>query len=262
MNYFTDTHVIGRQTGVAGMQPTKVWAQSPPTWRARRECGGRRAFVAAGKTGAAPRARGNERRTRNSEAAVAQDRSTTNIVALVTRAQAGDAGAYADLYRIHQRYVATIVADGISDTEARNDLSQAVFEQAWVKLDMLREPSSFRAWLAQITRRMIVDHHRRSARTITTDFSAGIDGNDIADDDWSPHEWAAMRELADAVNIAVTGMSVRDVAVIDLATTFGFNANEIAAALDVKPGHARVLLHRARQRLSDELGTSVREDNA
>lgn len=209
--------------------------------------------MAAGKTSA--RARGGTRGTRPT------DRSTKTIIELVERGQRGDAGAYADLYRLHQRYVATIIADGIRDGDARNDVSQAVFEQAWVKIGTLRKPEAFRAWLAQITRRMIVDHHRRASRTVLTDFSAGDESTDVVADDWSAHEWASMRELASAVNVAVAGLSSRDVAVIELASTFGFNANEIAAALDVKPGHARVLLHRARQRLSTELGTSLRTDD-
>lgn len=172
-------------------------------------------------------------------------------------AQQGDGEAYAELYRTHHRYVGRIVAEGMADADARNDVSQAVFEQAWVKIDSLREPGSFRPWIAQITRRMIIDHHRKSSRSVVTDFTDTDETMEPVADDWTAHEWASMRELAAAVNLAVTGLSERDVTVLELATNFGFGAAEIAAALDVKPGHARVLLHRARQRLSAELGAKM-----
>lgn len=187
--------------------------------------------------------------------------SNDQIRELVERAQGGDASAYADLYRSHHRYVGRIVAEGMADADARNDVSQAVFEQAWVKLDTLRDPGAFRPWIAQITRRMIVDHHRKSSRAVVTDFTDTDEWAEPVANDWSAHDWAAMRELASAVNLAVTGLSERDVTVLDLATTFGFGAAEIAAALDINPGHARVLLHRARQRLSAELGATLSSEH-
>lgn len=180
---------------------------------------------------------------------------------LVERAAAGDAGAYADLYRTHHRYIARIVADGLADADARNDVCQAVFEQAWVKLDTLRDPAAFRPWIAQIARRMIIDHHRRSSRLVATDFTSPEEAVEPVADDWSAHDWAAMRELAEAVDLAIEGLNRRDVTVLELATTFGFGAAEIAAALDVTPGHARVLLHRARQRLSSGLAALLLADS-
>lgn len=186
--------------------------------------------------------------------------TAVDSTALVERASAGDAAAYAELYRANHRYIARIVADGLADADARNDICQAVFEQAWVKLGTLRDPAAFRPWIAQIARRMIIDHHRRSSRAVVTDFSATDESAEPRADDWSAHDWAAMRELAAAIDVAIEGLSPRDVTVLELATTFGFGAAEIAAALDVNAGHARVLLHRARQRLGAALGDSLAVD--
>ena len=71
-----------------------------------------------------------------------REQATTDPTALVEQAAAGDAAAYAELYRANHRYVARIVADGMADADARNDVCQAVFEQAWVKLDTLRDPAA------------------------------------------------------------------------------------------------------------------------
>jgi DNA-directed RNA polymerase specialized sigma24 family protein len=93
---------------------------------------------------------------------------------------------------------------------------------------------------------LIIDHFRSSSRTIQTDFEDERT-NDVASDDWTADDWASMRELAAALRVAIDGLSARDAAVIELATTFGFGAAEIGAALDIESGHARVLLHRARR---------------
>lgn len=170
---------------------------------------------------------------------------------VVTAAAGGDARAFATLYRRYQPYVAKIVTSDVRDSSAWADLEQAVFERAWTKLEALRDPSAFRPWLAQITRRLIVDHHRQTARTICTDFTD--EQYDMDSAEWSAHDWSTVRELADTLRIAIDGLSPRDATVIELASSFGFNASEIAAALDVEQGHARVLLHRARARLSREL---------
>lgn len=170
---------------------------------------------------------------------------------LVEQAAGGDARAFAALYERYQPYVAKIVTSDVRDASVWGDLEQGVFERAWTKLGDLRDPGSFRPWLAQITRRLIVDHHRAAARTICTDFTDGE--HDIDAEDWTPHDWATVGELADTLKVAIDGLSPRDATVIELATTFGFTASEIAAALDVETGHARVLLHRARGRLSKAL---------
>lgn len=172
---------------------------------------------------------------------------------LVEQAQRGDATAYGALYERYHPYIRRILNDDVSDVEARHDLLQTVFERGWTKLDTLRNPDAFKAWIAQLARRLVIDHYRGSSRTVVTDFTDPDKGFDLESGDWSAHDWAAMRELASALQIAIDGLSARDATVLDLATSFGFTSHEIAAALDIDVGHARVLLHRARRRLSREL---------
>lgn len=180
-------------------------------------------------------------------------RSSETDRRLVEQAQAGDARAYGRLYERYHPYIRKILNDDVSDAEARNDLLQTVFERGWTKLDTLRNPDAFKAWLAQLARRLVIDHYRASSRTVVTDFTDPDESFDLESGDWSAHDWAAMRELAGALQIGIDGLSARDATVLELATSFGFTSQEIAAALDIDVGHARVLLHRARRRLSKEL---------
>lgn len=179
--------------------------------------------------------------------------SAASDAALVRSAQRGDPTAFGQLYERYMPYIARILSDDVSDPEARADISQSVFEKGWSKLGGLRDPNAFRPWLAQLARRLIVDHYRASSRTVATDFTDPTQNHEIVDDGWSAHDWAAMRDLAERLQVGIEGLSTRDVTVLELATSFGFNSVEIAAALDIEVSHARVLLHRARRRLSREL---------
>lgn len=193
---------------------------------------------------------------------VNQSRSFVPDEQLVLRAQQGDATAYGQLYERYHPYIRKILSDDVHDVEARNDILQSVFERGWSKLSGLRDPTAFKAWLAQLARRLVIDHYRSSSRTVPTDFSNPDEEFDLAADDWSAHDWAAMRELASTLQIGIEGLSTRDATVLELATSFGFTSQEIAAALDIDVSHARVLLHRARRRLSRELVATYEETTA
>lgn len=193
---------------------------------------------------------------------VTRSRSTASDRQLVLQAQEGDATAYGRLYERYHPYIRKILNDDVGDAEARNDLLQTVFEKGWSKLDTLRNPDAFKAWLAQLARRLVIDHYRSASRTVVTDFTDPDESFDLDSGDWTAHDWAAMRELASALQIGIDGLSIRDATVLELATSFGFTSQEIAAALDIDVGHARVLLHRARRRLSKELVATYEETSA
>jgi len=180
---------------------------------------------------------------------------------LVIRAQAGDATSYGQLYERYHPYIRKILNDDVGQAEARDDILQTVFEKGWTKIASLRNPDAFRPWIAQLARRLIVDHYRASSRTVATDFTDPEESRDLVSDEWSADDWVSMRELASTLQVGIDGLSGRDATVLELATSFGFTSQEIAAALDIDVSHARVLLHRARRRLSRELVASYQEDS-
>ena len=176
---------------------------------------------------------------------------------LVCRARRGNAAAYGQLYQRYHPYIRKILGNDVSDIEARNDILQTVFERGWSKLGSLRDPKAFRPWLAQLTRRLVIDHYRSASRTVSTDFTDPDEGYALASDDWTAHDWAAMNELAATLQIGIDRLSPRDATVLEMAIGFGFTSREIATALDIDLSHTRVLLHRARRRLSRELAASL-----
>src|SRR5271170_2597146 len=80
---------------------------------------------------------------------------------LVEAAREGDRAAFGRLYDRYARMVHGVLLAKVPVSEV-DDLVQDAFLQALRRLSTLREPASFGAWLAAITRNLANDYHRRS----------------------------------------------------------------------------------------------------
>jgi RNA polymerase sigma factor (sigma-70 family) len=69
---------------------------------------------------------------------------------------------------------------------------------------------------------------------------------------FDPHDVAACRELQDAVTHEMNHLSVAQRSAIELKS-LGYSLDEIAEAIGTSPGHAGVLVHRARRALALQL---------
>jgi RNA polymerase sigma factor (sigma-70 family) len=134
----------------------------------------------------------------------------------------------------------------VHDPERQRDLVQETFTRALVKLDDLREPSRFRPWVFQIARRVAIDDLRE--RTRVTPQPMDDDDGPVSTDQ-GPDVTAEVRALAEAIRCGLAALSPRDAAAVSLVVHLGFGPHEVAAALDITPGNAKVVLHRARRRL-------------
>ena len=84
---------------------------------------------------------------------------------LVERCRAGDQDAWHALVDRFSRYVYAIATQGfrLSDHDAE-DVFQDVFVRVYERLDSLQDGSALRPWLAQLTRRLCLDHLRAGKR--------------------------------------------------------------------------------------------------
>jgi RNA polymerase sigma factor (sigma-70 family) len=84
---------------------------------------------------------------------------------LVARCRAGDDGAWRELVERFSRYVYAICVQGFRLQESdAEDIFQEVFTRTYQHLDRLRDDAAIRPWLAQLTRRLCIDHLRASGR--------------------------------------------------------------------------------------------------
>lgn len=171
---------------------------------------------------------------------------------LVERALAGDGMAFTELYRRHVSAVAATVHSLTSTADDRADFVQEAFTTAFARLAQLRDPARFRAWVLQIARNAVTTRGRASGRVVAVDGDQ-LDGPGPADD---PADTAALLDLVARLGAAHATLPTRDATAVTLVVTFGLSTAELAVALGVSETNAKVILHRARQRLRAALAAS------
>jgi RNA polymerase sigma factor (sigma-70 family) len=163
---------------------------------------------------------------------------------LVEAVRAGNTEAFTVLYARHLPVVRTILRDHARNPDDVADLVQEVFTRALASLASLRSPGSFRYWLQSIARHVGRDARQQASRHRTDDEAA----EDVPALDPGQEDLAAFLDLAAFVGDVMVELSPRDALAVSLAY-LGFGPTEVASALDVRYGAAKVILHRARRRL-------------
>jgi RNA polymerase sigma-70 factor (ECF subfamily) len=177
-----------------------------------------------------------------------------NDVELVEAVRSGDPEAFPELYRAHAGAVRAVAAASLRDPEAIADVVQDTFLRALQHLARLRDPARFRPWLLSIARNATTDQLRARSRTVRLD-DEGATG--VAAPGPGPDSLAELRELAERVQGCVAGLSKRDATAVAMVTHLGFTPEQVAHALGLTPGAAKVVVHRARRRLRHALVLQV-----
>jgi RNA polymerase sigma factor (sigma-70 family) len=169
---------------------------------------------------------------------------------------ATDPDAFEDFYREHVEAVQRFIARRVPDPHLAADLTGDVFLAAIDSAQNYR-PRSVRpiAWLFGVARNVVANEHRRSARERRTQgrlASAGelVEADDLARLHARIDAEAGARELYRAM----AGLGPNERAILELVALDGLEVGEAARALGIRPGTARVRLHRARRQLQRELG--------
>jgi len=173
---------------------------------------------------------------------------------LVTAVRVGDTEAFSELYRAHAGAVRAVAANQLRDREAVADVVQDTFFRALRNLGSLQDPSRFRPWLLSIARNLATDQLRTRARTTVFDDAARYE---VPDRGPGPVFLTELGELAEQVKGCVAGLSRRDATAIIMVTQLGFTPEQVASALGLSPGAAKVLVHRARRRMRHALVLQV-----
>jgi RNA polymerase sigma factor (sigma-70 family) len=174
------------------------------------------------------------------------------LLTTVLAARAGDSVAFGRLYTQLTPAVRRVVADNVHQSHDVDDVVQEVFTRAFSRLAGLREPDRFKPWLFSIARRAAIDHRRVrvAGRSVLDADPAG----DLPHRDPSPDDALLVREELRALQFAAEQLSTRDATALAMVGHLGFSPSEIADALGTSVGAAKVIVHRARQRLREAIG--------
>jgi RNA polymerase sigma-70 factor (ECF subfamily) len=175
---------------------------------------------------------------------------TEAVAVLVEQVRDGDMSAFSALYRSHVGVVMQVIRDNVRDPETVADVTQEVFARVLERLGTLRATDRFRPWLMAIARHAAIDQRRRRSHTPDALDDRHTEPPDAGP---GPDEVAELNDLARVVQGAVAGLSRRDATALTLVTQLGLQPGEVALALGVTPGAAKVILCRARRRLREVL---------
>jgi RNA polymerase sigma-70 factor (ECF subfamily) len=165
---------------------------------------------------------------------------------------ARDPVAFEALYRRHVTDVTRFVARRAADPHTVADLTAEVFLAVIGSAHTYRESrGTHRAWLYGIARNVVAGERRRAAIELRTERR--IAGRRLLEDD----DIARLEDRIDAeaearrLFLTLAGLPPDERAVLELVDVDGLPVREAAAALGVRPGTARVRLHRARRAARD-----------
>ena len=156
---------------------------------------------------------------------------------LVQAARRGNQDAFNQLYKRFFPMVRGLLLSRMPPSEV-NDLAQAVFLQAWQRLESLREDRAFGGWLAQITRHCAADHYRRTHST--EPLSEALSVPPVEEESWFLLN--TIRRLPEAYRETLMLRFVENL-----------TGPEIALLTGLTPDSVRVNLHRGVKLLREQL---------
>jgi len=171
-----------------------------------------------------------------------------------------DPDAFEVFYREHLETVQRFVARRVADPYLAADLTAEVFLAAMDSAPSYRpERGVPAAWLIGVARHVLAGEFRRQSRERAT--LRRICGRRLLDAD----SLARIEERIDAereardLYAALASLPARDRALMELVAVDGLSVTEAAGVLGVKPGTARVRLHRSRVRVQSQLKPRTQE---
>jgi RNA polymerase sigma-70 factor (ECF subfamily) len=149
------------------------------------------------------------------------------------------------LYAAHYQPLLRYLTRAAGQADVAQDLAQDVFLRVTRTVVPAGSPGDIQAWIFRIARNLVIDHHRRQART-----------PNVAPES-AARPRPATQDVGVAVNEALARLPVLDRDVFLLREVGGLGYAEIAATCDLTPDAVRNRIHRARLQLRETLATPI-----
>ena len=165
----------------------------------------------------------------------------------VQKAQAGEIGAFEELYRLHVARVYALCLRLSGNAEEAEELTQDAFVRAWEKLATFRGQSAFSSWLHRLTVNVVLGSWRAKGRHRARVVSLA----DVAHLRERGHE--PRPPLAVDLESAIRGLPPGARTVFVLHDIEGYRHRDIAEMTGLAVGTSKTQLHRARRLLRKAL---------
>jgi len=171
-----------------------------------------------------------------------------DFTASVRRAQAGDAGAFAELYSLVYKDLYRIALLNLNNQHDASDVVSDTVLEAYTSISKLRDEKAFKAWITKILT-VKIKNKRREYRKINN-FQEDVD-------DLSDAEEAEISKETDFSGVEVTEgfkqLSDEERMVLSLSIVSGYKSEEIAKMFGTNANTVRSRVARAKAKLKQLL---------
>lgn len=189
--------------------------------------------------------------------------------ALLRRCAAGDAAAWEEVVRLHQRRIYNLCYRFTNSPDDAQDLTQDVFIRVYRTLGSYDVgKGAFSTWLTTLTRNLLVDHFRRTKQERMTDsMDVGIREEEnspalseqIPDRGPAPDDRLASKETQAVVRRALARLSPDLREAVILRDLQDMDYKEIAQVLRVPEGTVKSRINRGRMELARLLSRNKKQ---
>ncbi len=181
------------------------------------------------------------------------DGAACSVSDSLARARAGDAAAFADLVRRHQRMVYSLALRMLADRHKAEDVAQEAFLQLHRKLALVLSDLHLLFWLRQVATRLAIDRLRREPRyeIVPLHEDPGIAGEPSAGDPLlQRHLRGLIGELPPAARAVVLLRYQEDLEPVEIAAVLDMPVNTVKS-------HLKRSLASLRERLGGTSGAAA-----
>lgn len=173
---------------------------------------------------------------------------------LVRRVQNGEAEAFEELVRAHEKTVYNLALRLVGNPQDAEDMAQEAFLKVYRSLPEFRGESKFSVWLYRIVSNVCLDHLRRQGRrpasSLTTEDEDGEEQQwDVPDESQSPERLLEQKLTREAVQRGLETLPEDQRQILLLREIRGMSYEEIGQTLDLEPGTVKSRIFRARKKL-------------
>lgn len=173
---------------------------------------------------------------------------------LVRRVQSGEAEAFEELVRAHEKTVYNLALRLVGNPQDAEDMAQEAFLKVYRSLPEFRGESKFSVWLYRIVSNVCLDHLRRQGRrpasSLTTEDEDGEEQQwDVPDESQSPERLLEQKLTREAVQRGLETLPEDQRQILLLREIRGMSYEEIGQTLDLEPGTVKSRIFRARKKL-------------
>lgn len=166
---------------------------------------------------------------------------------LIDRIVAGEEALYATLVDKYKSYAYTIALKIVENKPEAEEVAQDGFIKAFQHLKKFNREAKFSTWLYRIVFNTAISYKRKTKQPLQSIENSILEYTERADhelekDDKQIFIAQAMEKLSEADRLAVQLYYIKEYSLDEIAELSGQNINTL-----------KVRLHRARQRLADEL---------